>query len=1020
MSGWTEPFWRLLPAVRRAERARAVFFTGLFTLISAAQTMGLAGSEALLLSELGAERLPEAFILASLVTVLGSLLYARRVGEARNDDLFVQMLGVAGVVLVAASVGAAAGVAWLLPALFCAFYLTQAVFINHFWTFSSDYFDTVTSKRLFPVLTIGCSVGGLIGGAAVAVVAPITGAASLIAGWGVLLVLAAVQLRAGRRPLRRWGPLDLEEADETSVEGMRGAVQFLTGSRLGAWLFASALGMVLALFIAQFLYSDIFVRRYPEPAALATFFGVYLAVTNLIEIALELAVTPWLIRRFGVPTSHLLHPLLTLGSFAGLAAGYGLTTGIVARMNRELVENAIAAPIRTLVYNALPLRFRGRIRAFLEGIVVYAGMSVAGALLLLFPGADPMVLCVAGGGAALLYGLANWQARSAYLQTLVTGIRAGRLDLSEIGDEIGGFEATRLADLCNQMLAVEQGLPSRSLRQIAPALARHGMVQPIVDGARHDSPEIRELCVQTLGDVSDVEVSGPLTAALEDPVASVRLAALDSLATRGTRDLAEHAARLSRDATPEVRARAISLAPSADAGLATMLASADRDEVVAALRHASPEDASAVASRLSDADPGIRAAAIEASARLADSASFPATALAAAVADGDVDVRHAAAEALGSAGDPGRAAALGPLLGDPIARVRSAAVAALGRHGDPAIAVASPYLRDERESAVVSALRALAATGIPEGHDLLVSELRHRARQLWFRVAALQKLPGDDDIAARFLRLAYADALMRSRRLAFEILALVENPRVIANVERALRFGTARARADALEVLSNLGDREAAAALVVLHEQGPLDERLASVASLLEVPSDVSALLEASMRSEVRWIRMAAEVLSGAGRTDASGVEVMESLLALKQVPLFANLTLEQLDAVHQLAVESFYLSEEEIVRQGDPGGQLYLLLEGSVDVILGRGTPDEACVNTIESVGYFGEMAVFDDAPRSATIVAREKSRLLALDGASLKELILQMPEVSFEILRVLSERVRAAERRQVEPARR
>ena len=48
--------------------------------------------------------------------------------------------------------------------------------------------------------------------------------------------------------------------------------------------------------------------------------------------------------------------------------------------------------------------------------------------------------------------------------------------------------------------------------------------------------------------------------------------------------------------------------------------------------------------------------------------------------------------------------------------------------------------------------------------------------------------------------------------------------------------------------------------------------------------------------------------------------------------------------------------------------------------------------------------MAILDDQPRSATIVAREPSRLLALAGTSLKELILQMPDISFEILRVLS----------------
>jgi type IV pilus assembly protein PilB len=71
-----------------------------------------------------------------------------------------------------------------------------------------------------------------------------------------------------------------------------------------------------------------------------------------------------------------------------------------------------------------------------------------------------------------------------------------------------------------------------------------------------------------------------------------------------------------------------------------------------------------------------------------------------------------------------------------------------------------------------------------------------------------------------------------------------------------------------------------------------------------------------------------------------------------------------------------------------------------------------------MEAVAYFGEMAALVDEPRSATVVARERSRLLALDGGSLKELIHQMPEIAFEIFRVLNARVRSAERDLLERA--
>lgn len=139
----------------------------------------------------------------------------------------------------------------------------------------------------------------------------------------------------------------------------------------------------------------------------------------------------------------------------------------------------------------------------------------------------------------------------------------------------------------------------------------------------------------------------------------------------------------------------------------------------------------------------------------------------------------------------------------------------------------------------------------------------------------------------------------------------------------------------------------------------------------------------------------------------------MQRLLALRKVPLFESLTLDQLDAVDQLAVERDYQPGEVIVRQGESGDELFMLLEGSVDVLLDHGQPTQERLRTLEAVDYFGEMAILDDQPRSATIVANRPSRLLALAGGSLKELILQMPDISFEILRVLSARVRSAEQR-------
>ncbi len=1007
----SHPFWRLLPDVRGHERQRFVFFGGLLLLVSVAQTLGLMGAESLFLARFGAERLPVVFIAASLTTVVGSVLYAARVGQARNDNLFVQMLAGTALVLGAAAAATITGVDAVIPALFCFYFLFQAVFLNHFLTFAVDYFDSSASKRLFPLFTIGASLGGAAGGAIGVLIARGPGPAYLVAAWAGVFAASAVLVRLARRRLRRWGPLDLEEADETSVEGIQGALRYLRTSPLGRALVLSALGMVLALFVAQYLYSQIFVRAFPDPADLATFFGIYLALTNVVEIAIGLTITPWLIRRLGVASSNLIHPVLTFFSYGGLALNPGLATGIAARVNKELIDNAMGFPVRSLVYNAMPVRLRGRMRAFLEGIVVYAGMSGAGVLLLLMGRPDPTVLCAAGASAAVVFLLANLLARREYVRSLVGQLRTGRLDLSDIGDEIGDWEAAKLAELWEEMLRGEGARPSRSLLDIIPHLAQRGIVAPLLRETSHPSPEVRRACVAALASADSDQVDAALEVALADSDASVRLAALRATLRRRPGELSSAARALLHDPSPEIRAEAcVHAGGQGLALLREMIGSDDPGAVRAALGAAPATLLEAVSRRARDSDPGIRAAALEACARVAVDAPLPEEECLASARDPDARVRRATLLLLAKLGSEKALAALAGALADPAPEVAATAQTLLGGLGEEGVEAALPQLHSEVERAVERALGALAMAG---AREQLSQHLRESVRQLWYDVSAFQRLPAGSGIADRFLQASYQDAMMRNRRIAFRVLELLEDPTVIGKVERSLRHASTRLRGDALEVLSNLGDRIAAQLLVLLHEGGTLADKIRAVERLVAVPRSSEDVIDASLRSHLRFVRMGARALTAAAGQSPPEEDTMIRLLALKQVPLFSQLSLEQLDAVLRIATEEEYTANEVIFHEGDPGGVLYVLIEGSVHIYKDYGATSQRLLNTLPEGSYFGEMAILDDEPRSAAAVSATASRLLCLEGASLKELILQMPRISFEIFRVLTARVRAAEAR-------
>jgi hypothetical protein len=100
----------------------------------------------------------------------------------------------------------------------------------------------------------------------------------------------------------------------------------------------------------------------------------------------------------------------------------------------------------------------------------------------------------------------------------------------------------------------------------------------------------------------------------------------------------------------------------------------------------------------------------------------------------------------------------------------------------------------------------------------------------------------------------------------------------------------------------NLGDRESAR--LVACTRRAAEEQYRSVAKLLDVPGTPEELAQASLRDEVGWIRLGARAIGGAPGVAPDEETKMERLLALKQVPLFASLSLDQLEAVHQITRE--------------------------------------------------------------------------------------------------------------------
>lgn len=1011
-----ELLWRIVPAVRTGERERFLLFGALHAALGLTLTVGLTAAESLFLSRFGADALPATFVVASLVTTAASFLYAIRLGQAHNDRVFAELLAISALAAAPLAAAAWAQVAFASTALLCLQIAAQAILSNHLSELTGDCFDRLASKRVTPLFTAALSLGAAGGGALAVALSRRLPAEALATAWTLLLLMQLAGVLAARSRIRRWSPLGLEE-DVRSLDGVRAAARHLRSTRLGRLLVLSAVLLVASGTVLRYLYSDVLVREFPEPRALAEFLGAYLALTNLAQIVIPLWIAPWLVLRLGVPTANLVHPLLSLCSSIGLAVSQHLPAAIGARLTAELADTTFAGPVRGLVASALPDRLSARAGAFLSGVVVQLALSAAGAALLVAQRFDLLDLAAIAALFSLLYLAAHVRMRPAYVGSLVDELRAGRLDLAAIGGELGRGEVSRLALLWEQLVGSPDPRSLRMLAELAPFLAARGIHAPLLEALSHPNPELRAASLDALATVADARASIPrerLEAALGDDDVRVRRAALRTLPGSRAEDATFGAAlrRLLDDPAADVAAEAASrLGPEGEAALARMAAAADPARATEALRRL-PETLAALAvGRLDDEAPAVRAAALACAARHPQAFEDETPRFAVALSDPEVSVRAAAAAALAASPASIADALLAASLGDPAAGVRRIAVLALSARGVRGERAALARLGPTEPCiARENALDAIHRIGSPESRAIVAREFLLSVRQAWTALLALPKIPEAGPLALRWLRAAECDALASALRLAFRILTLVEDPAVARTVERTLRFGPERLRYEALEVLANLGERDAAGKLVLLLEPSPLEDKLQGLGGFAKAPRDLDDVIGEAREGATRWLRLAA----GAQEKAMAPKEgLMERLVFLRGVSLFSNLDLDQLEAVERIGREEPFVAGERIVREGDPGEHLYLLMEGEVSVWkdLDGGSPRR--LNVLRPGSYFGEMSILDHEPRSASVVANEASRLLVLDGDRLHELILERPEIAFEIFRVLTSRVRAAEAR-------
>jgi len=141
--------------------------------------------------------------------------------------------------------------------------------------------------------------------------------------------------------------------------------------------------------------------------------------------------------------------------------------------------------------------------------------------------------------------------------------------------------------------------------------------------------------------------------------------------------------------------------------------------------------------------------------------------------------------------------------------------------------------------------------------------------------------------------------------------------------------------------------------------------------------------------------------------TNASLAE-LQTMLALRRVPLFRDLDPEDLQRLAMVTEDCWYPPGTALMTEGELGDDLVIVIEGSVRVVLRADDGSNRLVRRCGPGEHIGELAVLRGRPRAATVVAEDTGvRGLVLGGAGLKAILRERPEAAMAMLATLAERI-------------
>jgi HEAT repeat protein len=1046
--------------LRRNEVPRLGLAAALFFLVQIDDGIVKSVASAVFNIRAGVENLPLMYtwiaVLFSLSMILLSWLTAK---VARQRLLLGMMVGVALVFAVNAGMLFLQHAGYVVLAddyysfLFVSSEIARTLMNFQIWIVAGGICYVSRAKVFFPLLASSAVLGDISGGFAVRFLG------SLLESYQ-LYVLAtlnmAVVIGLLRQLMRRY--FVGQQGDESEAVSLGENLRYFTRSYYLLLIFGLSLVIFAAYTTVHYGFNvvayDYFEAADDSETKITEFFGLFFGLTGVATLFVTTFLLQRILRWIGtgnvylwVGVVYVLIGVLLLGVFTdGLAGISGLEWTLVlvflpvlaifiGNLINFLLLDSVIAPTYQVLVKLVPARNSDGTRMIMEGgFMLLGGLFGAGITALhahdILTMGELFALLLSMGFGVVVCG---YFLKRSYTTELVKAVREQNFDVEDdqAMQALKGLLANDPDFSRGLLLHRNDGVRQMGIEMLrqSPGPAVEQVCLELFD---HENVRIRAAAMEAFT-LSSGDASAATVAVLgrlgdddgEDDLSGVKaLARLIDEAELGDDDRAAIGAtvvgHLTAESTVGMRAECLVVLARLDHSESA----SQRDEVLNALL-ADDEEVEALIAGIGAAG---RMGAVQAHTRLLECLShqYPA-------------VREATVHCLGALEQDEGLTALMGILGDPDPDVVADVVVVLGRAKG-----VKQRMVDELSQRPVKEwqglLGALIAQDDEEGlNEALVASCRERLVQASRYLVAIDRLEKTGDPAVQLLvdQLRLQNSLVQDG--VVRLLGYLGDVGVVGDLMERLGAADGEARESAIELLENIADRELLAQLMPLIES----DRETQLAMAYEVSGwrevELDEVLEDLLHSPNVWTEMAtiwaafslgreAFVDAVAGelvqqareimeeikskRGDAAMAEdqpltTMEKITFLKESPFFESLPLEELYHIALSMEEEGARAGVSVIKEGTMGDKMYIVVSGKLEVKK-EGGPRFAVVGESQ---VFGEQALLDEEPRSASVVALGDVHLLSLQRSSLERILRRYSSIAFNMMRILSQRLREAQ---------